>query len=94
MKKIYKYKIPADGLIEIPEGGVILKCLPQNGFLCAWVMFFPNDRDLNPTEEVKIMVYGTGHEIPSKAKYINTYFEGPFVWHVHELERTGTRKDK
>ena len=87
MKKIFKYPVPANGMITIPSGGEILKCIPQNGFLCAWVMFMPNDKDLNPSDEVTIMVYGTGHDIPLKAKYINTYFDSSFVWHVHELER-------
>lgn len=87
MKKIYKYQVPASGWIEIPKGGQILDVRPQDGFLCAWVMFAPNDRELNPTVWSKIMVYGTGHDIPMSAKYINTYFDDPFVWHVHELER-------
>ena len=90
MKQIYKYPVPSNGWIEIPEHGDVLTCVPQKGFLCAWVIFCPDDAGGNPTQWVKIMVYGTGQEIPLKAKYINTYFDDPFVWHVHESER----KDK
>ena len=83
MKTIWKYKIDVvDGpqIIDIPIDADIVKI--EGGFFWAIV-----DTEIELEERI-FFVHGTGHEITdSRCKYyIGTWFEGPFVWHLFELD--------
>lgn len=80
-KVIYKYKITGDP-IEMPKGADIIHVGMQNQEAFLWAMFFANNAD--DKEQRKIDIYGTGQKIPADRKYIGTFMDGPFVWHVHE----------
>lgn len=41
-----------------------------------------NSKTTPATEEVKLIVIGTGHEVPENAEYFDTVVDGPLVWHV------------
>ena len=86
MKKVFKFKLESDGWIEIPKGGEILTVNVQDRFEHAWVLFSP-EASANEKEKVQIFIAATGQEIPLDCRYINTYFQGPFVWHAFEMGR-------
>ncbi len=82
MKQIWKYKV--ENVIEIPKGAEILSVQIQNGQMfnaCIWVKVNPE----NELEKRKFVVIGTGHSFDdTNMKYIGTYQDGPFVWHLFE----------
>lgn len=78
MKTVYKYRT---GVIQIPKGAHILKAGMQNGEVFIWAEVDSSQ----PTEERSFCVCGTGHLIPKKSCYIDTVFDGDFVWHVYEV---------
>jgi len=84
MKVIHKYKLEA-GPLRLTKGAEILTIQMQNGFPHIWVLL-----DNEAEEDWKVFVIiGTGQEIPEKFdyKYIATYQQNTFVWHVFELNR-------
>ena len=85
MNKIYKYAIPEVSGLELPKNARILKVGLQGGTLHCWALL---SADEFATEKRYFLVVGTGHEFNADGlSYIDTYFEGPFVWHVFEKER-------
>jgi len=79
MKAIYKY---STGEISLPQGAIVRKAGMQNGAITLWVEV---DTDA-PTEYRHFVAYGTGWEIATDRSlcYIDTVFDGSFVWHVYE----------
>lgn len=80
MKTIYKY--PA-GILNLPKGAIVRKAGMQGGVVTLWVEV---DTD-NPLEERHFVSYGTGWEISEDRSlcYIDTVFDGIYVWHVYEV---------
>ena len=82
IKQIWKYKV--ENIIEMPKGAEILSVQIQNGQMfnaCIWVKVNPE----NELEKRKFVVIGTGHSFDdTNMKYIGTYQDGPFVWHLFE----------
>lgn len=81
MKTIYKYQLPAVGALKLPLGAQILTVQLQNGSPTLWALVKPDNTLVNRT----ISIVGTGWDIESNVKYINTYMDGPFVWHAFEI---------
>ena len=87
---VYKYEFKAADAVTIPTHKIIkvLKFGKQNiehGVLTLWALV---DTETEPdADEVSIKIFGTGHPIPiyetrlSKT-FIETVFDGPFVWHI------------
>lgn len=85
MKTVWKFQLTVASYqrIEVPVGGEILTVQCQEGSPCLWILVDPK----MAKEFVHVMIYGTGHEIPSwyvKANYIGTFqlSEGKLVFHV------------
>lgn len=39
-----------------------------------------------PIEFRKFQIVGTGHDIPANARHHGSVIQGPFVWHLYELD--------
>jgi hypothetical protein len=83
IKQIWKYKL--DGVIssiEIPLDGKVLTVQIQNEVPHIWVLVNPE----NQVETRGFRVVGTGHPFDdTDSKYIGTFQDGPFVWHLFEM---------
>jgi len=72
--------------MDLPEYAQILKFGFHNGLYCMWSLVNP----LAPHEIRKFRLCGTGHHITeneNELKYVNTFFDNRYVWHVFEIER-------
>lgn len=59
----------------------------RDGHAYIWAVVDPS----LPTVPRDLRIYGTGWELPAdfsvdKYKFINTFFEGPLVWHLFEVK--------
>lgn len=84
MKKIYKYKIPKNGLIELPYKAEVLSANSQNGEIFIWALV---DVSINTIETRIFEIIGTGFEFVNSEKYnfINTIFMDEYVFHIFEI---------
>lgn len=86
MKTIWKYHIPISGLIpvEMPKGAKFLTVQVQNEAACVWALVSPSADN----ETRYLEVHGTGTPIHGdmgiERKYIGTFQQPPFVWHLFE----------
>ena len=82
MKTIYKYQLTHDG-ISMPKGAKFLHVALQVGLGTMW---FEVETDEEEIEERHFVIVGTGHPVPTgDVKYLGTYFQDIFVWHVYEV---------
>lgn len=82
MKTIYKYELRSqDASMKLPKGAEILTVQLQDGRPMMWALVDPE----NVLEDRFISTVGTGWEVEDNMKYICTYMEGYFVWHVFEM---------
>ena len=82
MKTIYKYTLDSqDCTLQLPKGAEILTVELQNQIPTLWALVNP----MTVTEERHICIVGTGWQVEDNMKYITTYIDGYFVWHVFEL---------
>jgi hypothetical protein len=82
MKTIYKYELSSkDASMKLPKGAEILSVAIQDGRPMMWALVDPE----NVLEDRFISTVGTGWELEDNMKYICTYMEGYFVWHVFEM---------
>jgi hypothetical protein len=84
--QIWKYTL--NGMvndIQMPMDAEILTVQLQDGQMfnaCIWAKVKPE----NELEKRQFVVIGTGHSFDdTNHKYIGTYQEGFFVWHVFEI---------
>ncbi len=80
-KKIHKYKLNGiSEIIKLPEDIEVLKVEYQDKELYLWGLI---DID-KPLIKRAIFIYGTGYEINDveKLTYLDTVFDGAYVWHV------------
>ena len=89
MKRIFKYTLQTKDSFELllPKGLRILKLGMSKGNPCVWALINPNEF----IHEIhRFRIFGTGHEISdeefARLTYIDTYFEGSFVWHLFEVK--------
>ena len=82
MKTIYKYTLHSqDCTLHLPKSAEILTVQLQNEIPTLWALVNP----MTVTEERHICIVGTGWQVEDNMKYITTYMDGYFVWHVFEL---------
>jgi hypothetical protein len=82
MKTIFKYPVTSqDCTLKLPKGAEILTVKLHGEFPCLWAVVNPKEK----VEERHICIVGTGWDIDEGMKYIETYIDGYFVWHVFEL---------
>jgi len=88
MITIYKYplKITEHQTVMIPGSshiGNILKIAWQGNTLNLWAQVDTKQ----PEQPIEIRVVGTGHivdeEVETKFHFIETIFQGPYVWHFY-----------
>lgn len=81
MKTIYKYRF--NETLELPCGAEFLKVATQSeaGLICLWFLV---DVD-QPKEHREFRIHGTGHLVDDNERYLDTFFEGPYVWHLFEV---------
>lgn len=79
MITVYKY---GEGVVNMPKGAIVRKAAMQNGRVTLWAEVDTSQ----PLEARTFVTYGTGWEIDEEKRcYIDTIFDGPFVWHVYEV---------
>lgn len=79
MKRVFKYPIGIRTTLELPIGAKFLDVQLQNDDAHMWFEVDPDAK----TEPRKFFIVGTGHEF-NGGKYLGTFQNGPFVWHVYE----------
>lgn len=83
MKKIYKYPLTSqDCTLKLPKEAEILTVKLQNETPTLWALVDPTSE----LEERHICIVGTGWDVEDSMKYITTYIDGYFVWHIFEFE--------
>jgi len=86
MKTIWKFPIPVASpvRIEMPKNAQILTVQRQDELACIWALVNPNAE----TEARYFEIHGTGNpmheDMGVERKYIGTFQQPPFVWHVFE----------
>lgn len=83
MNAIWKYPVYVDDLfeLEMPVGAAILTIQLQDRHPCLWALVDTSA----PVERRKLAVRGTGLAIEANLRYIGTFQQPPFVWHLHEV---------
>jgi len=80
---IFKYQIGnAATHVEMPAGARVLCAKPKDGGVYLWVLADPKAPFVTRVFEVMATGYST---VPKGSTYVDTYFEGSFVWHVFEM---------
>jgi hypothetical protein len=84
MKTIYKYVYTDGMLLELPANARVLHFGrdPQDDY-CLWVELSPTELTIFPRH---YYTFGTGHQVPESARYIASYVDKPFVWHIYEVQ--------
>jgi hypothetical protein len=85
MKVIYKYELTSEVLL--PKDSLVLKAGIQNGGVYIWALVDPNEQTHIQRE---FIVVGTGHPFEYeylKHRFVDTVFDGPFVWHIWEVNK-------
>ena len=82
MKTIHKYELRSqDASMKLPKGAEILTVQIQDGRPMIWALVDPE----NVLVDRFISIVGTGWQVEDNTKYICTFMEGYFVWHVFEM---------
>jgi len=90
MLSIWKFPLPValdDKAVEVtmPEGAAIVRFAGgEHSPVRQPTVWALVDSD-NPPEARRFRVFGTGHPLPRAARFVGTFFNEPFVWHVLEL---------
>ena len=91
---IWKYSLGSAHVqtIDMPRGATILSIQMQHGAPQVWVYCDPTE----PREPRAFRIEGTGHKITEHpGKFICTFLDGDFVWHVFETSaHTQNPKDE
>ena len=85
MKVIYKYELART--ITLPINSQVLKVGMQNGGMYIWVLVDENEKQ---TYYANFEIIGTGHSFEFDYlthTYIDSLFDGPFVWHIWQLNK-------
>jgi len=91
MDNVVIFKYPFETFtadLELPKGAVFLHAECQDNVPMFW---FRIDKR-NELETRKFYLIGTGHPYnPIGMRYLKTFIQGPFVWHLHEIMGQPTR---
>lgn len=82
---IWKYELIGSELeIEVPsycqKKPLKIRYIQQQDKLEIWFIVDPE----SILEKRKFRIIGTGHSVPKNAEYIDTFFDGGYVWHLFE----------
>ena len=85
--KVYKYNFQVSDkfTISMPKGAKILHIDLQHNQPTIWAL---GDQH-RPIESHAFRVFCTGHDLPDNEalKFVATFLQSPFVWHVFEEEK-------
>ena len=85
MKVIYKY--PLESTVLLPKDSLVLKAGMKENTMCIWVLLDPNEK-IHSQRNFEII--GTGQPFAHeylKHRFVDTLFDGPFVWHIWEVNK-------
>lgn len=81
MRTIWKFVMPKPYCrIEMPIGAEVIRVARQGSAVCLWAIVESD----NALERRSFATVGTGREIPIDGRYLGTWDDGPFVWHLFE----------
>jgi hypothetical protein len=84
MRTIHKFLLDqptSTTKLDLPIAAVPLHTEQQGSAFCLWV-----DLDVDAPRIMRsFQIFGTGHEIPLDAKYIGTFMDESYVWHLFEV---------
>jgi len=80
-KVIHKQVLELTTTISVDEESFRpLRVMIQEESVCLW--YETVNSPVNP-RDCTIFVVGTGNPVPSKATYVDSVIDGPFVWHIY-----------
>lgn len=82
MRRAYKYPIPHTNpkfSVILPEGWKFMRVNFQGPELMMWAEVEPDAKK----DVVHFQCFGTGHDIPDGFKYLTSFDQGPFVYHLY-----------
>lgn len=80
IKQIWKYRFNSE--IKMPLDARVLTIQKQDGEPTIWALVNPN----NELEVRNFTIVGTGNSFDdTNHKYIGTFQDSPFVWHLFEI---------
>lgn len=84
---IYKYELTGfQTRLDLPKGAKFLKAAASTSH--RWYVWFLVEPE-SPMVTRFFKVFATGEKIKNEGyKYLTTFFEAEFVWHLFELEKT------
>jgi hypothetical protein len=82
MKTIYKYPLMLAGVqhVVMPHGASLMSVQVQNNSICLWAYI---ETDNHPKTR-RVLIVGTGHEVPPHLKFVGTVQHGAYVWHIFD----------
>jgi hypothetical protein len=83
MKRIYKYDL-YPGYTSILAGGPgarPIKFGMQHGIMRVWIEHLM----VSGSTSLQFLIVGTGQSIDSDYVYVDTIFDGEFVWHLYYM---------
>jgi len=81
VKTIWKFELPKTrSLIDMPVGAQVIRVAKQWNVQWIWAIVESD----NATEKRLFAVIGTGQAAPPDGRYLGTWEDGPFVWHLFE----------
>ena len=92
-ESVYKYQLDdlsygtgnnAVITLQVPKGSSLLHVDGQHSNFMAWFQVDPQESD---TEDRVLALVPTGGDVPSGARYLNTFLlqGGALVWHAYEI---------
>lgn len=92
-----------DAATSVPAGRVLLITQERQdifktlGHLEVWIQAetvqgWPDLVPLGSNGSVgsqELQVFGTGQVVPDDAEHVGSVLDGPFVWHLYRLQKTG-----
>jgi hypothetical protein len=86
MKTIWKFEMSQGDMphpvcqLDMPAGAKVVRVARQGAAICLWAIV-ESDNALQPRLFATV---GTGRPIPLDVRYLGTWDDGPFVWHLFE----------
>lgn len=81
MRRVLKYPLGHSTQLSLPDGWWVVRVALQNGLPFVWI-----EREREGEEHpVSLEVFATGQDIPECARWLGTWEDGPFIWHLYEV---------
>lgn len=88
--RIFKYEVGFNSSFALSVGAKVLKVGVQDGRSYVWILCDVASEEL---ASIVLRIYGTGQPLPAdveQARYVDTYFDGPYVWHLFDYSEVET----